>query len=150
MIPLAALIILIVVVTVSSLTFLIAIYSSVSSCLESPKIKATAQEKEMTLPLTETVALPATISTSSLLPLPVLIPPVCSEAPEAEFPPPLPDELVDDDDVVEAESPPPLPRPDRDSMHEILDLYTNEARNLPPGPKSAPARFVTFDQAESK
>ncbi|KIW75908.1 hypothetical protein Z517_10653 [Fonsecaea pedrosoi CBS 271.37] len=61
------------------------------------------------------------------------------------------------DDFIRAETPPPLPptsssdlfphmRKERDSMHEIYEIYSK----LPPGPKSAPARITTFAMAESK
>lgn len=39
---------------------------------------------------------------------------------------------------------------DRDSMHDIIDLYTSEARSLAPMPHSAPPRTTTFAEATSK
>lgn len=39
---------------------------------------------------------------------------------------------------------------DRDSMHDIIDLYTSEARSIAPVPHSAPPRTTTFADATSK
>ncbi|KAK5211813.1 hypothetical protein LTR47_003741 [Exophiala xenobiotica] len=139
MIPITALIILSIVVAVASITFLIAIYCSISNSLETRKAKRNNAENDMTLPLTEDSADPANLSQSE--------PPARPVTPEAEYPPPLPDDLASFLETVE--SPPPLPAETRDSMHEIIHLYTNEARNLRPPPKSAPATVATFAQADS-
>ncbi|KAK5272694.1 hypothetical protein LTR96_002325 [Exophiala xenobiotica] len=139
MIPITALIILSIVVAVASITFLIAIYCSISNSLETRKAKRNNAENDMTLPLTEDSADPTNLSQSE--------PPARPVTPEAEYPPPLPDDLASF--LETAESPPPLPAETRDSMHEIIHLYTNEARNLGPPPKSAPATVATFAQADS-
>lgn len=143
MIPQAAVIILIAVAGVAAITFLIAIYHTISSRIRTRKLREAARSNGSTLPLTEATAAKSIMPTSSTTALVTI---ERSPTPEAEFPPPLPDDLAG---LVEAESPPPL-RKERDSMHEIIDLYTNEARNLPPVPKSAPARITTFAQADSK
>ncbi len=117
MIPLTALVILIIVVAVASMTFLLAIYCSISNSLETRKANKNNAENDMTLPLTEDVAAQANPSQTE--------PPARPQTPEAEYPPPLPDDLAS---FPDAESPPPLPAPTRDSMHEIIHLYTNEAR----------------------
>ena len=124
MIPHAALIILIIVVAVATITFLIAIYNTISSHFETSKDRD--KEKDMSPSLTEAAA-------------PTILPPQHSITPEAEFPPPL-----DDEGLVVAESPPPIPPTlpaNRDSVHEVIDLYTNEGRSLP---HSAPANIISF------
>ncbi|EXJ91341.1 hypothetical protein A1O1_04453 [Capronia coronata CBS 617.96] len=213
MIPKAALVILIAVVSVASITFMIAIYHGITSHLRSRRRRRemVGQSNESTLPLTAAAAAAetekGTVSASNI-PTASMDIPERSPTPEAEFPPPLPGEALlethpalshepdqpkqeEEEDVAEAEYPPPLPedlkgivvigalekpqihplpsRPcppraarerekergrERNSMHEIIDLYTSEGRNrnqhLPPGPKSAPARITTFAQAGSK
>ncbi|EXJ93127.1 hypothetical protein A1O3_01684 [Capronia epimyces CBS 606.96] len=144
MIPKAALIVLIAVVAVATITFLIAIYDAISSHLQSRRLRKDERSNESTLPLTRAATVPG--MAPAPIPTTELLPTDRTPTPEAEFPPPL---SVEWEDLAEAESPPPLPR-QRDSMHEIIDLYTTEARNLPPGPKSAPARITTFAQADSK
>lgn len=217
--PQSALIILIIVVAVATITFLIALYHGLTTSLQPRKQQALRQSNESTLPLTEKAAAPASaqkpaasgaiipapsaLSTTSLLvhispPPPLLrVSPKRSPTPEAESPPPLPEDTTRaegrrqrDSTIPRAESPPPLPedlhtytieaensrsrspplrrdqntiraesegriKRERDSMHDIIDLYTyaSEARRkpkLPPVPKSAPATVMTFAQAESK
>lgn len=139
MIPMTALIILIVIVAVCSLTVLVAIYSRISTYLEPGTSEQHKSDKDPPPPLSARAA-PSSIGDT--LPLPGQ-----NERPEtrgAEYPPPLPD------DLAESESPPPLPA-DRDSTHEIIELYTPEGRKrLLQAPMSAPAKMTTFDQAESK
>ncbi|KAL2398949.1 hypothetical protein ABEF93_006597 [Exophiala dermatitidis] len=150
MMPQAALIILIIVVAVATITFLIALYHGLTTRLQSRKLKL-RQSNESTPPLTEASPAPAlepaatkapaipapaasALSTTSLLvhispPLPPLgVSPKRSPTPEAESPPPLPEETTRaegrrqrDSTIPRAESPPPLPK--------HLHTYTIEAES---------------------
>ncbi|KAL2433421.1 hypothetical protein ABEF95_005432 [Exophiala dermatitidis] len=140
MMPQSALIILIIVVAVATITFLIALYHGLTTSLQPRKQQALRQSNESTLPLTEKAAAPASaqkpaasgaiipapsaLSTTSLLvhispppPPPLRVSPKRSPTPEAESPPPLPEDTTRaegrrqrDSTIPRAESPPPLPK----------------------------------------
>ncbi|EXJ72195.1 uncharacterized protein A1O5_04699, partial [Cladophialophora psammophila CBS 110553] len=186
MLPLSALIILGVVGTFSTLTFLFAIYHTVKTRLEARRLQRVGPDNDMSRSLTETAVSPGTIARSqtSMPEAPPSTPSITHPGtPEAEYPPPLPRELelkdnisrartpksplspmirrpkmpdvehsthlpreckTQAEDFLRAETPPPLPpsnrdrlpriHRDRDSMHEIYEIYSK----LPPTPKSAP------------
>jgi hypothetical protein len=136
MIPTTALIVLIIVVIICTITMLIAIWHSISTRLNAPEPIEDEQEK-VELPLTDSRA-PLTMVT-----------PVRSPTPEAESPPPLGAE-----DIA-----PVFPKPinlstknrkERDSMNEILDLYSIGGNNSASPAQLAPPRSTTFAEAKSK
>ncbi|KIW20395.1 hypothetical protein PV08_00970 [Exophiala spinifera] len=138
MIPTAALVVLIAVVALATSTFCLAMYCSISDMFRSKKANQNKTEKSLTTPLTAAAADMASILQAK--------PPAQPETPEAESPPPLPDEVAY---LVDVQRPPPLPMSTRDSTHEIINLYTNAARNKGPVPISAPATITSFGQAPS-
>ncbi|OAP61080.1 hypothetical protein AYL99_03281 [Fonsecaea erecta] len=197
MLPLSALVILGAVGTFCTFTFLFAIYHTIKTKIEARRLRSAEPDNGMALPLTETaVASDTGLRTQRLTRGATPSPPPIARphTPEAEYPPPLPQELdLEDrlgpaetapplqfprilrkdtsnggfltpsprgyeaqaDDFIRAETPPPLhpinrdslrTRRDRDSMHEIYEIYSK----LPATPKSAPPRITTFAMAESK
>ncbi|KAI1622595.1 hypothetical protein EDD37DRAFT_481361 [Exophiala viscosa] len=136
MIPLAAVIVLGIVVAVSGITFVIAMFN------EAKRLKN--MDADMILPVTESAAEPAAAPVRPMRQDPL----ARSGTPEAEYPPSLPDD--DLESLAEAETPPPLPTPVRDSTNEIIHLYTNEARTILSGARTAPATMTAFAQADSK
>ena len=136
MIPLAAVVVLGIVVAVCTITLGVAIFSEVR--------RLRNKDNDMILPLTESAAEPAVAPVRPMRQDPL----ARSETSEAEYPPSLPDD--DLQSLAEAETPPPLPTPVRDSTHEIIHLYTNEGRTVLSGARTAPATMTTFAQANSK
>ncbi|KAJ9637594.1 hypothetical protein H2204_004743 [Knufia peltigerae] len=92
------------------------------------------------------VIMPLTIAAADMATIPQPEAPAQPETPEAESPPPLPDDFAS---MAEAESSPPLLMTVRDSTHDIINLYTNDARNKASVPSSAPATITSFSQAPS-
>lgn len=136
MIPTTALIILIVVVIICTITMLIAIWHSVSTRLNAPESIEDEEEK---------VELPSTDSSTPL----TVVAPARSPTPEAESPPPLGAREI----VPMFPNPRNFPtknRKERDSMNEILDLYSGDGNTNASHAKLAPPRSTTFADAESK
>ncbi|KIW97137.1 uncharacterized protein Z519_02529 [Cladophialophora bantiana CBS 173.52] len=104
MLPLSALIILGVVGTFSTLTFLFAIYHTVKTRLEARRLQKVGPDNDVSLPLTETAVSPGTNARSQtpILEAPGSIPPITHPGtPEAENPP-LPQELEFKDNISQA------------------------------------------------
>jgi hypothetical protein len=136
MIPQAALYMLIIVVAICTLTFSIAVYHTIKTRIQASKAEG-SRENDMTLPLTEMAVPPA-----------IQAPPTRSPTPEAESPPPI------EDGVMEFLGLPATKarvsdEGARDSVHELIDLYTREGRRKDsPAPNSAPATTTTFTQSK--
>lgn len=136
MIPTTTLIVLSIVGAICAITIMIAICHSISTSLNPPKPSNDEEQK---------VELPSAESTTHL----TIVTPARSPTPEAESPPPL----------AAGDIPPVFPKSmnlstrnqkGRDSMNEIIDLYSSGRNNSAAPAKLAPPRSTTFAEAKSK
>jgi len=136
MIPTAALIVLAIVGVICTITIMIAIWHSISTSLGPPEPSNDEEQK---------IELPFTRSTTCL----TIVTPARSPTPEAESPPPL----------AAGDITPTFPnsgnistkdQKERDSMNEIIDLYSTGVNNRAALPQLAPPRSTTFAGAKSK
>ncbi|KAK5064625.1 hypothetical protein LTR84_000459 [Exophiala bonariae] len=143
MIPTTALIVLITVAAVCTITLLVAVWHTIST-KRSPPEAFTHEEDKIEL-----------ASTDSSGPL-TIVPPARSPNPEAESPPPL---SAGSDIAAKFPKPPKPPKTlsaqqkaskERDSMHEILDLYGNDDKKNAPPTTPVRKRSTTFADAKSK
>ncbi|ETI23277.1 hypothetical protein G647_05076 [Cladophialophora carrionii CBS 160.54] len=149
MVPLAALIILSTVGLFATGTFIFAIYYTTKTRLDARRLQNLEAKQELHTPLRETAAEPG-LNSRSGTPRPPRPP-----TPEAEFPPPLPDDLVkqttgkDSTVIARAETPHPFFLPPTTYRHTTpppqssLRPPTPGAEYPPPLPQDFPGRAVS-------
>ncbi|KAL6250192.1 hypothetical protein RBB50_002493 [Rhinocladiella similis] len=136
MIPTAALVVLIAVVALATSTFCLAIYCSISDTFRSKITDKNKNESNVIMPLTEAAADMASIPHAEPFARP--------ETPEAESPPPLPDEFESFAGAVSSQT---HSTATKTSTREAINLYTIDAQNKASVPRSAPATITSFGQA---